>query len=157
MGLLGTFVTFSAPTHGHTCVLPRLNAKQSFSLNRGTLGACDNNVSFICSFKVKGVTFLKVFFTALSVEGAWNILQGLVVVADTIVAFKKLLDRQWVCRGWDTGQRRLVETDHMFSTDIVGPKACYSVALFYVPTSIIIFCNQLLSKSRFLSSHLMFF
>lgn len=114
------------------------------------------------SFKAKGElagrgNIFKGVFTTLSVEGAWNILQGLVVVADTIVAFKKLLDRQWVCREWETGQRRLVETDHMFSTDIVGPKACYSVALFYVPTSIIIFCNQLLSKSRFLSSHLMFF
>lgn len=31
---------------------------------------------------------------------AWNVLQRLVVATGTIVMFKRLLHRQWICREW---------------------------------------------------------
>ena len=68
--------------------------------------------------------------------GAWNLLRGEVVEADTIVTFKWCLDKymnRMGIEGWSLeGSGVLVHMDSMVGAGLEGRRACSCAVIFFV-------------------------
>lgn len=68
----------------------------------------------------------------MEVVGAWKVLSGMAVDADTTEADVRLVDRCVEMQGMDHVQAEEIYLGIMFGTEIVGRRACTCAVLVYV-------------------------